>query len=134
MPKVNRNFFWPITDAATQKQLELFIRLSIVRGVHHSLVLEELVRGYNERFLEENPLVAAVTLIDEKGLIKSMRRAGTPVSRIALVRYRASPTFGCAKPDHAERAVPLFWTDGRRVVYNLEGCGDFFKQRQSKAA
>lgn len=127
MQKTNKNFFWPIADDQTREQLELFINLSIVRGVHHCEVLAEMVKSYNERFLDENPSLRGVSLIGERGLIKRMRDAGTPVHRVALVRHRGSKSFSLG-------AVPLFWTDGRRVVYNLEGCGEFFRQKQSKAA
>lgn len=119
MQKQTRNFFWPITDRSVQDQLDLFIKLSIVRGVHHSTVLGELVRDYNTRFLADNPAIARLSLIDEKGLVADLKRKGKTISRITLVKHRASKDFAAGQ-------VPLFWTDGKRIVYNLDGCREFF--------
>lgn len=126
MPKPIRNFFWPITDRCTRDQLELFVRLSIVRGVHHSVVLSQLVRDYNKRFLECNRFLAGVRLADEKELMSHLRKAGTPVSRVLLMKYRESDRL-------RSTTVPLFWTDGKRLVYNLRGCREFFRQRHKTA-
>lgn len=126
MPKPIRNFFWPITDKHTRDQLELFIKLSIVDGRHHTVVLSQLVRDYNEGFLERNRFLDGVRLADEKELMSHLRRVGTPVSRVLLSRYRDDGRL-------QSTTVPLFWTDGKRLIYNLQGCKAFFKQRQRAA-
>lgn len=124
MAKALKNFFWPITDSQTREQLELFIKLSIVRGVHHSLVLGELVANYNQQFIKKNRFLSGVDLADEKRLIRQLKLARTPVSRVLLGRYREDRRLDGP-------GVPLFWTDGKRLVYNLGACKEFFRQRQS---
>lgn len=124
--KVVKNFFWPIYDRQTVKDLETFIKFSIVRGVHHSDVLAELVTEYNRRFEAQHPELRGIKLAHETDLLKALRQAKTPVSRCLLVRYRESRM-------KVDGLIPLFWTDGRRVVYNLEACKLFFKARAAAA-
>lgn len=112
-------------DQATVQEFEKFISLSVVRGVHHTVVLTELVKRHNEEFLALRPELRGVTLVDEKSLLSKLRAVRTPVSRVALSQYRRwdklSPREG----------RPLYWTNGRRVVYNLEGCKAFFRDRKA---
>lgn len=121
MPKPLRNFFWPITDDDTRRQLELFIKLSVVRGVDHYDVLSELVAKYNRSYIAKRGL-EGVELVDEKELREKLSEAGTPASRVLLGRYRRAKRLKLARST-------IFWTDGRRVVYNLEGCKEFFRLR-----
>lgn len=125
MPKPIKNFFWPIQDDCTRQQLELFVRLSIIKGQHHSTVLSDLVKSYNKQFLRCNAFLKGITLADEKQLMQKLRRGGTPVSRVLLGRYREDKRL-------ASGLVPLYWTDGKRLIYNLQGCLSFFKQRASQ--
>lgn len=120
-----RNFFWPIKDRETDKELETLIRLSVVKGVHHTEVLAGLVREHNREFTASNPDVAKATLIDEKGLIQRLKADGIPVSRVTLLRHRTSSEF--TRGDGS----PYFWTDGRRIVYHLENCKRYFARRKT---
>lgn len=115
------HLFWKVPDDETLEQLELFVRLSIIQGVHHTQVLTEMVRVYNAQFIESTGL-SEVTLVDEKVLLERLKPC-TPVSRVLLSQYRAS-----RKLVPKSGLKPLFWTDGRRVVYNLEGCKAFFSE------
>lgn len=119
------HFIWPMPDRAAVREFDRFISLSVVRGVHHTTVLTELVKKYNADFLASRPELQGVTLVDEKFLLDRLKRRRTPVSRVLLSQYRAKNKLT------PRDGKPLYWTSGRRVVYNLEGCKAFFRDRKA---
>lgn len=119
------HFIWPMPNKAAVQEFEKFISLSVVRGIHHTVVLAELVKRYNADFMASRPELRGVTLVDEKFLLTRLKRDRTPVSRVLLSQYRSN---GKLTPRDGK---PLYWTSGRRVVYSLEGCKAFFRDRKA---
>ena len=126
MSKTIKNFFWPINDLKTLKTVELFIKLSVVKGVPWAVLLAQVVDEWNKTFIKEKKL-NGVKLVYEDNLLSLLNTNGVPLSRRTLYLHRNG------KAMVRNGGKPLFWTDGRRVVYDLSGCESYFKYRRRTA-
>ncbi len=127
MAKTIKNFFWPITDPKTLKSVELFVKLSVVKGVPWPVLLARLVDDWNRSFMKERKL-AGITLVYEDNLLSLLNNDGVRLTRRTLYLHRNG------KAMVRQGGRPLFFTDGRRVVYDLSGCKSYFKYRRAIAA
>jgi hypothetical protein len=114
------HLFFRSPSQETMDELDLFIKLSVIRGVHHMDVLAEVIKRYNNEFLTERSQLAGIELVDENKLRAALDGQETPASRITLHKLRTDGLM-----------ADLFWSHGRRVVYNLEGCKAFFRERRA---
>jgi len=119
-----KNWFCEISGKGAIESLELFLKLSVVRGVPHETVLAEVMSRYNEEFIRENKL-ESTKLADENTTLAELRKAGLQVSRRTLWSYRTQEKLASAN------GHPCFWSDGpKRLVYNLGQVKSFFRSLQ----
>lgn len=127
--QVLRNFSWEVRTKGALRELDQFLRLATVRGVHHGKILEELLADYNKRVVDTYCL-HGIQLVDEADLLERLRDVGTPISRRTLWIHRNKWSRDLV-PDGDGRAPreQLSFSDGsRRVVYNLNKCLAYFRR------
>lgn len=117
MSKKVKNFFWKVVDAKTIAALSTFIKLAVVRGVHHNEVLHEIIDAYNRRYISEESL-SGVRLVDEQDLLAELEKSGLRISHTTLMKYKRDGVLD----------GPACYSNGFRVVYNL----DIVRQRVKK--
>lgn len=112
-----KTFIWSMFGSDFIEKFERFNKLALVKGVHVTRLLSNLV----ENHIEEEDVPG--TLVDEKQLLDELQKANLSISRVTLRNYRDQMN---------QDGRHIFFTDGRNICYHLEGCLDFFRNRKSK--
>lgn len=112
-----KTFIWSMFDSDFIERFERFNKLALVKGVHVTQLLSNLVLGH----IKESDIPG--TLVDEKELLDALQKENISVSRVTLRNYR---TRGKLVKDEK----PIYFTDGRNVCYHLEDCLEFFRNRK----
>ena len=117
--QTTKTFIWSMFGADFIETFERFNKLALVRGVHVSNLLTDLVQHYVAlRDIKG-------TLVSEIELLKELQKRDISVSRVTLRNYRLSRKL--VWNNH-----PVFFTDGRNVCYHLEHCIEFFEDRKGR--
>lgn len=110
-----KTFIWSMLDSDFIEKFERFNKLALVKGVHVTKLLSNLVLDHVDT--EDIP----GTLVDEKQLLDELQKANLSISRVTLRKIRAKMMVD---------GKPVYFTDGRNVCYHLEGCLEFFRNRK----
>jgi hypothetical protein len=103
-----KNFFWRMTASRTKEAMSLFCKLAVIKGYHHTEVLEGLIVAYNDSFMTMHKLHGK-KLLGEGALLTALHAAGLGISRTTLVKYRGDGTL-----------EGTWWGHATRNVYDLE--------------
>ena len=110
-----KTFIWSMMDSNFIEKFERFNKLALVKGVHVTKLLSNLVLDHVET--EDIP----GTLVDEKQLLDELQKANLSISRVTLRKMRDRMMVN---------GKPIYFTDGRNICYHLEDCLEFFRNRK----
>jgi hypothetical protein len=112
-----KTFIWYMMGSDFIEKFERFNKLALVKGVHVTKLLSNLVLDHVE--------VADIpgTLVDENRLLEELQKENLSVSRVTLRNYRTREKL-------IKDGKPIYFTDGRNVCYHLEDCLEFFRNRK----
>lgn len=119
-----KTFIWSMFGSDFVQQFERFNMLALVKGVHVTKLLSDLVEDHVKT--QDFP----GTLVDEKHLLEELQKANISVSRVTLRNYRINGKL--VVDDGSENGLPISFTDGRNICYHLEKCLEFFRNRKLK--
>lgn len=114
-----KTFIWSMFGTDFIEKFERFNKLALVKGVHVTSLLSNLVEDHIKT--QDVP----GTLVDEKQLLDELQKANLSISRVTLRNYRVHEKL-------VMNGNPIYFTDGRNICYHLENCLEFFKNRKSK--
>jgi hypothetical protein len=114
-----KTFIWSMLDPKFIDRFERFNKLAMVKGIHVTTLLSNLVLEH----IEEEDIPG--TLVDEKQLLDELQNEQLSVSRVTLRNYRIHNKL-------VKDGKPIYFTDGRNVCYHLEFCLEFFRAKKKR--
>lgn len=115
--QTTKTFIWSMFDSDFIERFERFNKLALVKGVHVTQLLSNLVLDHVQT--EDIP----GTLVDEKQLLEALEKENLSVSRVTLRSYRTREKL-------VKDGKPIYFTDGRNICYHLEDCLEFFRNKK----
>jgi hypothetical protein len=112
-----KTFIWYMLGSDFIEKFERFNKLALVKGIHVTKLLSDLVLDH----IEEEDIPG--TLVDENHLLDELQKANLSVSRVTLRTYRIQDKL-------VKDGKPIYFTDGRNICYHLENCLEFFQNKK----